>query len=451
MVPIDADKTISYKRVTVAAAFGTTVEYYDFFIYGTAAALVLGKLFFPSFSTLAGTLAVFAIFAAGFLARPLGAIVFGYFGDRVGRKSVLIVTLLTMGIATAGIGALPTFATAGVWAPILLVTLRIIQGFAVAGEWGNATVLISEYAPPGRRGLLGALVQNGSPAGLLLSSGVFALVSQLPERQFLAWGWRVPFLISLVMVAIGLYIRLSVLESPEFVRAVEEKGTLRAPVIEAIRSAPKNFFIAIGARFAPDIIFYVSATFLITYAQSHHHGVSPGTVLAGVAVAAAVEICTVPFFGWLSDRVGRRPVYLAGAAFCAVIAFPIFALVGTGVPALAWLGLILAFAIGHASMWSIGAALYSELFDTRYRCSGASLGFNLSIVVGGGPAPFIATALVSWASGAYWPVSVYIICAAAISMFSLWAAKETNGSSLADDLRSTRMPVLEATDAGTVR
>src|SRR6266568_2584382 len=225
----------SYRRVTIAAAFGTTVEYYDFFIYGTAAAVILPKLFFPKFSPTAGTLAVFAIFAAGFFARPLGAVVFGYFGDRIGRKSVLVVTLLVMGLATTGMGLLPTFATAGLWAPVLLVTLRVIQGFAVAGEWGNATVLISEYAPPGRRGLLGAIVQNGSPAGLLLASGAFGLVSLLPAREFQLWGWRVPFLLSIIMVAIGIFIRLRVMESPEFMRAIEAQGAMSQPVLQAVR------------------------------------------------------------------------------------------------------------------------------------------------------------------------------------------------------------------------
>ncbi len=426
------------RRATLASAVGTTVEYYDFFAYGTAAALVFDKLFFPKASSTAGTLAVFAIFAAGFAVRPLGGIFFGRIADKVGRKKVLVTTLTMMGIGTLGMGLLPSYGTIGVWAPILLVSLRILQGFALGGEWGTATVFVSEYAPRDKRGLFGALVQEGSPAGLLLSSGLFAIMQLLPDKEFHAWGWRVPFLFSVVIVAVGFYIRMNILESPEYLRAVEEMGEPEKPMTDAVRKQPGNLLASIGIRFAPDITFYVAATFLVSYGHKHLH-VASGTLLAGVIIAAAVELFTVPWFGRLSDRIGRRPVYIFGAVMCAVLAFPLFALTATRVTILVWLAMLLAFTVAHASQWSVGAALYSELFDTEYRASATSLGYNVALSVGGGPAPFIATALVA-AAGGWWPVSVYIIVAAVITLGSVYAVGETRRRDLSDILPASSVP-----------
>jgi MFS transporter, MHS family, shikimate and dehydroshikimate transport protein len=426
------------RRATLASAVGTTIEYYDFFAYGTAAALVFGPFFFPKASSTAGLLAVFAIFAAGFAVRPIGGIIFGHLADRAGRKSVLIATLLTMGIATFGMGLLPSYAVAGIWAPVLLVALRIVQGFALGGEWGSATVFVSEYAPRQRRGLFGAIVQEGSPAGLLLGSGMFALMELLPKGEFNAWGWRVPFLASIILVAVGLYIRLSVLESPTFVEAIEKLGKPANPVVTAVRRQPRNLLSSIGVRFAPDITFYVAATFIVSYAHVHFH-VPSGTLLAGVVIASAIELFTVPLFGRLSDRVGRRPVYIGGAICCGLLAFPLFAMIATNVTGLVWLALILAFTIAHASQWSIGAALYSEFFDTEYRCSGTSLGYNIALSIGGGPAPFIATALVA-AGGSWWPVSLYLVAAAIITLVSMLAVRETGRRDLTQALTDPAHP-----------
>lgn len=438
---------VSIRKVIVASAIGTTIEWYDYFIYGIAAALVFGQLFFPGFDPLVGTLAAFATFGVGFFARPVGALVFGHFGDRIGRKSMLVLTLMIMGLATFAIGLLPTYDSIGVWAPILLVALRLLQGFAVGGEWGGATVLAMEYSPENRRGFFGSLVQLGSPGGLLLSSGVFALVSALPEPQLLSWGWRVPFLLSILLVGIGLYIRLAILESPAFRRVQETRRAARIPAVELIRTAPKNLLIAMGARFAPDIGFYVCGTFIVAYAGDQL-GLSSSMILTAVTVAAVIELFTVPAFGSLSDRVGRRPVYIGGAVFWALFAFPFFWLVDTGVTPLVWLAIIAAFAIGHSSMWAVAAALYSELFNTRFRYSGASLGYQLSIVVGGGPAPFIATALIAWAGGNSWPVSLYLVVAALISLVSLYLAAETFRIDLSEEL-ATEESV--ARERGSVR
>jgi metabolite-proton symporter len=404
-----------------AGAVGTTVEWYDYFIYGTAAAVVFNKLFFPTFDSLAGTLTAFATFGVGFLARPVGAVVFGHFGDRIGRKHMLVLSLLIMGIATAGIGVLPTYATIGVWAPILLVVLRLLQGFAVGGEWGGATVLMAEYSPPGKRGLYGSVVQIGSPAGLVLSSGGFALVKALPANDFLAWGWRLPFLASLVMIAIGLYIRLNIVESAEFRETLARREQPRVPAVEVVRTSKKNLLIAMGARFAPDIGFYVCGTFIVTYASLRLH-VATGTILFVVAAAAFVEALVIPLFGMLSDRIGRRAVYLGGAAFWIVFGFPFFWLVDTSSAPAVWLAIGLAFVIGHGSMWSIGGAMYSEMFDTKFRYSGVSLGYQFAAILGGGPAPFVATALIAWSGGASWPVALYLVVVGAITFFSVRVA-----------------------------
>ena len=420
----DIGRTASIRKVTLASTIGTIIEWYDYFIYGTAAALAFGQLFFPEFDPVVGTLAAFASFAVGFFARPVGALVFGHFGDRIGRKSMLVVSLGVMGLATFLIGVLPTYTSIGLLAPVLLVVLRLLQGFAVGGEWGGATVLTVEHSPPERRGFYGSLVQLGSPGGLVLATGIFALVSSLPEDQFLAWGWRIPFLLSIILLGVGLYIRLAILESPTFRQAQESRTMARIPVVELLRSYPKQVLVAIGARFAPDIGFYVCGTFIVSYATAQL-GVPSNLILGGVALAAAIELLTVPLFGALSDRVGRRLVYMGGAIFWVLLAFPFFWLVDTGVTPLIWLAIILAFAIGHSSMWSVAAALYSELFGTRVRYSGASLGYQLSITVGGGPAPFIATALVAWSGGSPWPVSMYLVVAALISLLSLYLAAET--------------------------
>ncbi len=374
-------------------------------------------------------MAAFATYSVGFFARPLGGVVFGHYGDRVGRKSVLVITLVLMGVSTFLVGALPTYASIGMAAPILLVALRFVQGFGVGGEWGGAVLMAVEHSPKGKRGLAAGWTQAGVPAGLLLSSGVFAAFAALPEEQFLSWGWRCPFLIGILLVGVGLFIRLRVMESPIFATLQETKRTARLPIVEVLRSHPKNVLLAMGARFAENVSFYVFSVFILTYAADHLK-LAKNLALQAISIAAAVEFLTIPAFGALSDRIGRRPVYMMGAALTGLLAFPFFWLVDTGT---AW-GLIAATVLGlgvaHAAMYGPQAAFFSELFGTSVRCTGASLGYQLASPLAGGLAPLIASWLLQQTHGEAWPVSLYLVGACLLTLLSVSLAAETSRADL---------------------
>ena len=410
-----------------ASLIGTTIEWYDFFLYGTAAALVFNRLYFPTFDPLAGTLAAFGTYTVGFVARPIGGIIIGHYGDRIGRKSMLVLTLTIMGIATFGIGLLPTYAQVGPWAAVALVMLRLAQGFGVGGEWGGAVLMAVEHAPPGARGFYGSWPQVGVPAGLLLSTAVFAQFARLPEDQFLSWGWRVPFLLSILLVAVGLVIRLRVLETPAFVRVKQERVESRRPVIEVLRSHPKEVLLAIGMRLAENGAFYIYTVFVLVYG-TQRVGIDRQTVLNGILLAAACAIVAIPICGAVSDRVGRRPVYLFGASVTALFAYPLFWLLDTGSTPLVWLALVVALVFAHSPMYGPQAAFLSELFDTRVRYSGASIGSQLASVVAGGLSPFIATALLPYGRGA---LASYIIAMALVTIVSVLLASETRHRDIA--------------------
>ena len=413
---------MSITLVAVSSFVGTAIEWYDFFLYGTAAALVFNRLFFPTFDPLTGTLAAFGTYAVGFVARPIGGIVIGHFGDKVGRKSMLVLTLLIMGVATFCVGLLPTYDRIGAWSAVLLVILRLAQGFGVGGQWGGAVLMAVEHAPPGRRGFYGSFPQLGVPAGLLLSTLVFAAFARLPQDQFLSWGWRVPFLLSSVLVGVGLFIRSRVVETPAFARVKETRTEAPRPIIELLRTHRKEVLLAMGARMAENGAFYIYSVFALVYATQHAH-MSRQVVLNGISVAAACELVAIPFYGALSDRVGRRPVYLFGAVVTAVFAYPMFVMFDTGSTAYAWLALLVAFLFSHAPMYGPQAAFFSEIFGTRVRYSGASLGAQLASVIAGGLSPFIATALmVGYGRGA---LAIYIVGLAAITIVAVLAATET--------------------------
>ncbi len=339
-IALETKETKQPSHVTVATAslIGTAIEWYDFFLYGTAAALIFNKLFFPTFDPMVGTLLAFGTYALGFIARPLGGLVFGHYGDKIGRKTMLYLTLLIMGVATAVIGLLPTYDTLGVWAAILLVACRLVQGFGLGGEWGGAVLMAVEHAPESQKGFYGSWPQLGAPLGLVLGTLVFSLVSAfLTDAELYAWGWRLPFLFSIVLVVVGLWIRFTLAESPEFQKVKDSHQEVRMPIVEAIRMYPKNILLAMGARFAENGFFYIYATFVLAYA-TQSLGMNRQDILNGVLIAAAIETFTIPAFGALSDRVGRRPVYIFGAIFSALMSFPLFMLLGTKNPQLGWIG-----------------------------------------------------------------------------------------------------------------
>jgi MHS family shikimate/dehydroshikimate transporter-like MFS transporter len=417
--------TQSLRQVALASFVGTAIEWYDFFLYGTAAALVFNKLFFPDATPLVGTLAAFGTFAVGFAARPVGGIIFGHFGDRVGRKSMLVISLLIMGIATAMIGLLPTYGTIGVAAPVLLVLLRMAQGFGVGGEWGGAVLMSVEHAPKGKRGLYGSFPQMGVPAGLLGATVVFALTQRFTsDAAFLSWGWRVPFLVSIVLVAVGLFIRLRLLESPAF-QKIKDTGTESTiPIVDLVKTHPRNLLVAIGMRIAENGIFYIFTVFVLAYGEDTLK-VGKSTMLTCVAIAAGIGLFTVPLWGSLSDRFGRKPMYLAGAVFSLLFCFPFFALVETKEPVLICVAIVLGVNVGHDLMYGPQAAYFSELFGTRVRYSGASLGYQLASALSGGFAPLIAVALLAANHGSPTFVAIYMTGLALITVVATVLAPET--------------------------
>jgi len=413
----------SIRQVILASFIGTAIEWYDFFLYGTAAALVFNRLFFPNVNPLTGTLSAFGTFAVGFVARPVGGIIFGHYGDRLGRKTMLIYSLLIMGIATFLIGLLPTYATIGVVAPILLVVLRFAQGIGVGGEWGGAVLMTVEHSAGGKRGFHGSWVQMGVGAGLLLSTLTFAVFSSnLSEGKFLAWGWRVPFLLSAILIGVGLFIRLRILETPAFARLQASHSQSRRPLAEMLRSHPRNVLLAMGMRFAENGPFYIMSVFVLSYGEAHLK-LSKSVTLTGVIIASAISLLAVPTYGALSDRIGRRPVYMMGALFTLFFAFPFFWLLNTRSTLLIWLAIVLAVNIGHDAMYAVQAAYFSELFGTRVRYTGASLSYQLSSEFAGGLAPLIATALLAWRGSS--AVSTYMAMMALITVIATYFASET--------------------------
>src|SRR5215469_864883 len=419
----DQGRASSLLQIVGASVIGTMVEWYDFLLYGTAAALVFNKLFFPSFDPFAGTLAAFGSYAVGFVTRPLGGAIFGHFGDKIGRKTMLMLTMIIMGAGTFLIGCLPTYDQIGVWAPITLIGLRLLQGIGIGGEWGGATLMVIEHAPHGKRGFFGSLVQVGFPLGVATSTGIFLLVTQMPEHNFLSWGWRIPFLISIVLVGVGLFIRLRLSETPAFVRIQQSRAIARRTLLEVIARHPKAFFIAVGIKVSEVAWVYVLTVFTIVYATSKL-GLSRSVILNGIVAAAMLEVVTIPLFGALSDRIGRRPMYVAGAVLSAALAFPIFWLLETRDPSVILITIALAMSITHGAMFGPQAAYMPELFGTRVRYSGASLGCQISAALYGGFSPIIAAALLGWA-GATWPVSLYLVGLALITLIAVLASHET--------------------------
>ena len=429
--PETTSSPATLRKVVAASMIGTTIEWYDFFLYGTAAALVFNKLFFPASEPLVGTMLAFGTYALGFLARPLGGVVFGHYGDRVGRKKLLMLSLMLMGGATILIGCLPTHAQIGVWAPALLVALRLVQGFAVGGEWGGAVLIVAEHGDAARRGFWTSWPQAGVAAGSLLASAMLATMAAMQsEAEFLAWGWRVPFLLSAVLIGVGWWIRATVEESPAFKAVAEEVKSLpKAPVLEAIRTRPRQIVIGGGLKFAENISYYIVTVFSITYV-TQAVGLSRSTALNAILIASAVHVVMIPVFGWLSDRIGRRPVYAFGAFGMMLWAFAFFRLLDAANPTMITLACVGAL-VFHAAMYGPQAAFMAEMFQTRIRYSGVSLSYQVTSIFAGSLAPLVAAALLA-ATGSGTPVAIYVAVASLITGVAALAARETKGKTFAE-------------------
>ncbi|HWJ11811.1 MAG TPA: MFS transporter [Nocardioides sp.] len=419
----------SPRRVALAAAVGATIEWYDFVLYGTAAGLVFDKLYFNGLSGSAATFAAFGTFAVGFLARPVGGLVFGHFGDRVGRKTMLIWTLVIMGAGTALIGLLPSYDDIGVLAPILLVVLRVLQGIGVGGEYGGAVLLAVEFAPAERRGWFGSFAHIGVPGGLFLASGAFAVASTLPDEQFLAWGWRACFLLSIVLLAIGAWIRLSVMETPAFREVQERKEVSSVPVRELFRRQPRTLLLGMGTRFVEGFTFNLYSVFLLAYAVNTV-GVARSLVLNAIMAGALLGVVLTMAAGALSDRLGRRPVYRVGAVLGLVIAFPVAAAVQSGGSVAVSAAFIGGLGLVYGTVYGPLAAFWSELFDTRYRYSALSALYQLSGVVASGLTPLVAAWLVELGDGSLWLVASYNVAIALLSLGCMALLPETRGRDL---------------------
>jgi metabolite-proton symporter len=413
-------------EAVVASTIGTTIEWYDFFLYGTAAALVFPHLFFPTFDPFVGQVLSFSTFTVGFIARPVGGVVFGHLGDRIGRKSTLGATLLLMGVSTVLIGLMPTYGGVGVVAPLLLTALRFTQGVGVGGEWGGAVLLAVEYGHRGRRGLVASWPQVGVPLGLLSSTGVLALFKwKLPEVDFLIWGWRVPFFLSGLLVVVGLVIRARLVETPLFARLIHERAVAEAPVRETLRRHWREVLLAAGSRLTENSCFYLFTVYVIAYGREVL-GVNESVCLKAVNLGAAAEVLVIPLYGFLSDRISRRGAYAAGCVFLMAFALPYFALLGTREPVRIVLATVVAMALGHAVLYSVQASLIPELFGTRLRYTGASLGYQLGSPLAGGLAPIIAAWLVHAFPGQFWPLAEYVIVISAISLVCVTLLAETS-------------------------
>jgi len=412
----DSEHSAQLRKAVIASTIGTAIEWYDFFLYGTAAGLIFGKLYFPNEDALTATLAAFGTYFIGFVGRPIGAAIFGHYGDRIGRKATLIATLLCMGIATFLIAFVPTYASIGIWGAVILTVLRMIQGIGVGGEWGGSVLLAMEWSRThGQRGLVASWPQFGVPCGLFLSNLAVLAFSRLTGDQFVTWGWRLPFALSIVLVGVGLWIRLGILETPVLQNLVETKKIEKAPVIEVFKRQPREIILSALLRMAEQAPFYIFTAFIFAYAVGTLK-MSRDLILSAVLVAACVSFVTIPLSGHISDKIGRKKMYLIGAATVGVFGFLYFGMVDTASPLLVFIAIVLSL-IPHDMQYGPQAALIAEAFTPRLRYSGASLGYQLASVIAGGPAPLIATWLFATYHSGY-AISIYIAACAVISLIA---------------------------------
>jgi MFS family permease len=421
----EAEHRIQLRRAVIASTVGTTIEWYDFLLYSTVTGLVFGKLFFPHSDPLVGVLEAFAIYTVGFIARPIGAAIFGHYGDRIGRKATLIATLLITGLATFAVGFVPTYETVGIWGAVILTIIRFIQGIGVGGEWGGSVLLAMEWARTNKhRGFIASWPQLGGPAGLLLANIAVLVFSTISGDQFLVWGWRIPFMLSIVMVGVGLYIRLGILETPAFRRIVDEQRVERVPVIEVLKRQPKEVILSALARTGEQAPAYIYLAFIFAYGTQILHQ-SRDFLLSALITAGVISLFTIPIAGALSDRFGRKRIYLIGSVLTGIFGFVYFAMLNTMVPSWIFLAIVLSF-VPHDLMYGPQGALIAECFTPRLRYSGASIGYQLASITAGGPAPLIATALLA-AFGSGYVIAAYIaLCAIVSIVATLFMPDHTN-------------------------
>ena len=423
-----SEHQVQLRRAVVASTIGTAIEWYDFFLYSTVTGLVFAKLFFPTSDPWVGTLEAFAIYAVGFVARPVGAAIFGHYGDRIGRKSTLIATLLVMGLATFAVALVPTYESIGIWGAVILTILRFIQGVGVGGEWGGSVLMSMEWARTNHsRGFVASWPQFGVPCGLFLANLAVLAFSQMSGEQFLAWGWRVPFFLSLILVAVGLYIRLGIFETPVFAKLLAERKIERTPMLEVFRRHPKEIALSAFARMAEQAPFYIFTAFIFSYGTGTLQ-VSRDFLLAAVLAASVLSFFSIPFFGHLSDRIGRKNMYMIGAVVTGIFGFLYFGMVNTGAAAIIFIAIVLSL-VPHDMMYGPQAALIAESFTGRLRYSGSSLGYQLASVIAGGPAPLIAT----WLYGTFrspYPIAAYIAVCAVISLIATMLMTDYTGKDI---------------------
>jgi MHS family shikimate/dehydroshikimate transporter-like MFS transporter len=417
------------RRTVIASAFGTVIEWYDFFIYGTAAATVFGKVFFPSTNGTVSTLAALSVFAVGYIARPLGGLLFGHFGDKVGRRSMLILSLVMMGLGTFLVGLLPSYDQIGILAPLLLIALRLVQAIGLGGEWGGAVLMVVETAPPSQRGLFGSFVQMGNPIGRLVATGVFALATRLPESDFIQWGWRLPFLASAVLVLLGLFIRTRVNETPAFQQIAAAKQTAAMPIWEVVTTFRRETLIAIGLKVTEVAWVNVLSVFAVAYLTARL-GMKQTVVLDAVTLATLAELVVMPLTGAMSDRIGRRGIYLFGTLFGAIFAFPLFWMFETRDPVWVTIAIVIGISICQGTVFALHASFMPELFGTKVRYSGISLGFQVGAAIGGGITPLAAAAFTGWSNGATWPISLSLMFLSLITTIAVLGSREMANQSL---------------------
>jgi MFS family permease len=431
----DAQHSAELRKAVIASTVGTTIEWYDFFIYGTAAGLIFPKLFFPNEDPLTGTLAAFGTYFIGFVGRPIGAAIFGHYGDRIGRKATLIATLMLMGIATFLVAFVPPYASIGIWGAIILTVLRMLQGIGVGGEWGGSVLMSMEWARShGSRGLVASWPQFGVPSGLFLSNLVILAVSAWTGADFATWGWRVPFFLSIVLIGIGLWIRLGILETPVFRQLLETKQIERTPIIEVIKRQPREIILSALLRMAEQAPFYIFTAFVFAYAVGTLK-MSRDLILSAVLVASCVSFVTIPLAGHISDRIGRRNMYLIGAAATGLFGFLYFGMLDSAIPSAVFIAIVLSL-IPHDIQYGPQAALIAEAFTPRLRYSGASLGYQLASIIAGGPAPLIATALFA-AYGTGYAIAIYIAACAVVSLVSAALMPDYTGQDISAEYEAT--------------